>query len=209
MDFSMYAIVISVISLGVSFVTLYFSHLRRGKNHIVTGEHINISHDLDGRVGITLPVSFANDGARLTTVQRVGLLVQLESDEEGYLLEPVFYQRINEVGDFVQDSQPVPIRIPARQSITKQIFFGSSQHHPGEFQILKPGKYHLRILGWESDADKPRLVDKFAIIVSDQDAASLNERFDQRTLTSVRICQSKWRSWSAHPLTAKEVNLLG
>ena len=201
-------IVVSAIAIIISFYSLYMSHIKPAEIDLVAGEHININYFIEGNFALTLPVSFTNNGASIAIIRRVALLIQEPGKKEGYLFEPLFYQRIDEQGNFIHDSMPVPIAVPARDSVTKQIVFRSSLDRPNEFILEKEGKYQVTLLGWIAGSVEPELGDFFSIELTDANIATLNERREQKSTSTIRIRQSKWRKWSAHHLTEFEVDAL-
>ena len=206
--FTVVSLVLSVAALAVSVATLYLTFLRSPRIQIIAGDHLNIHHFPEGNVGVSLPVIIANNGANLGTVRRVALLVQSHGSSEGYLLEPFFYQRVKESGDFVQDSQPVPIIVGAEEPVTKQILFRSSLDRPSEFQFTKPGTYNILLLGWVSRSEKPDVADSFSVVVSEDETLRLTKLRQEKSGTSVRFPQSRWKQWVARHLTESEVKPL-
>ena len=144
-------IVISCFSLAISFMTFYLSHLRSAHIQIDSGEYIDIYYFTLDTLGITLQISIVNHGAQLATIRKLALLIQSPGSSEGYLLEPRWYQRIDQDGNFLYDSLPVPIAVASRQNVTKQVLFRSSLDRPKEFQLTKPGVYNMTVLGWITD----------------------------------------------------------
>ena len=201
-------IAISLLAFFSSVLALYFAQLRPAKLQIVAGEHLNIGYYDEGNLNITLPISFVNEGARSSTIRRVALLIQRPGSQEGYLLEPLFYQRINEKGDFLHESMPVPVTVAAKQSIVKQVLFRSSFERPGEFQLVDAGTYNLKLIGWTEDSIEPRVSDSFSIILSDNTVTSLKQCRANKKSATERIPQSTWRKWAAHHLTEVEVKAL-
>ncbi len=201
-------IVVSVIALAVSGLALYFSQLRKALVGIVAGDHLNIYHFTKGNCAIVLSVTLVNKGARLATVQHLALLVQESDSKEGYLLEPAFYERIDEHGDFQHDSQPMPVPVLGLDVETRLILFRSSSKNPSEFRFTKPGTYRLTVLGWLRNSIEPQATDSFSVVLTEEDAATLAERRESKSTTSVRIGQSEWKQWAAHKVTSVEVSAL-
>lgn len=200
-------IIISILALLVSIVTLYLSLLRPAKIRIVAGESIHLFYFEEGNFGITLPVSFVNQGARIGTVSRVALLIQKHGNNEGYLLEPYAYQRLDANQRFQHESIAAPISIPSKSDISKQILFKSAIARPDEYQI-NAGKYNLTLFGWTEGSIKPNITDTFSLEVSNPNAQRLEKWHDQKLTYTVCVPQSKWRKWAAHHLTEIEVSTL-
>lgn len=196
---------IACIALLVSFTTLYLAHFKAARVLIMAGDNLNIGHFIEGNLNISLPVSFVNHGARTAIVRRVALLVQIPNNNEGYLLEPLFFQRVDEKGNFLQDSPSAPIGIGSKQSLTKQILFRSSHERPTEFQLLDSGTYNFTLLGWVKDVVHPDISDSFSIIISEETASNLRASFESKSGPTIRVPQAIWRNSTARSLTAYQV----
>jgi hypothetical protein len=202
-------ILISILALLISILTFYFSYLRSGKLKIVAGEHLYIAHEASGMLNIYLSVSLVNQGAVPSTIQRVALLIQSQSSTEGYLLEPAYYCRLDDSGNFANESLPVPITVVGRQSVVKQVFFCGSVERPSEFKLLDSGIYNLRLLGWTEHSVQPEVSDSFSIVLDDDKIALLKQYIENKQTKTIRLPQSAWRKWVAHHLTEIEVKALG
>lgn len=198
-------IAISIVALFVSVFSLYVSMFRPGKPHLTAGEHIAISHQPEGSANFILPVNFSNAGSKYLTVDRVALLIQESGNPEGYLLEPAFYLALAENGVFKYDSLSVPITIFGGENVTKQVMFISSTERATEFQMTKAGTYNLSLLSWMHGSAKPLISDSFSLVVSEAHAATLAGYIKEKRLDSVKLPQSKWRSWDAHYCKAVEI----
>lgn len=202
-------IVISLLAVLISVLTFYFSQLRSGKLQIVAGEHLHIGHQENGILSIILSISCVNEGAVPSTIKRVALLVQSGGSPEGYLLEPAYYCRLDESGNFANESLPVPVTVVGKQSVVKQVFFCGSMERPSEFKLMDIGTYNLRLLGWIEDSIEPTVSDSFSIVVTEEKTALLKQYIANKEKTTIRIPQSTWRKWAAHHLTEIEVRALG
>lgn len=202
-------IAISIVALLVSIISLYILKLRPGELHLTAGEHIAISHeptgDAEGCVKFILPVNVVNAGSKHLTVDRVSLMIQQSGNPEGYLLAPAFYLTLAESGVFEYDSLSVPITTFGGENVTKQVMFASSIERPIEFQMTKSGTYDLTLLAWLNGSTKPCISDIFSIVLSEAHAKTLAKHIEEKKPNSVKLPQSKWRSWDAHHLKAVEV----
>ncbi|MDO8444842.1 MAG: hypothetical protein Q7T53_01850 [Deltaproteobacteria bacterium] len=198
-------ITISIVALFVSIISIYVSRFRPGKLYLTAGEHIHISHDPTGSVKFILPMNVANSGSRHLTIDRVALLIQDRGNPEGYLLEPAFYLALAESGDFKYDSLSVPITIFGGENITKQVMFNSSIERPTEFQMTKAGTYDLTLLAWLHGSTKPQKSEFFSVVVSEEHIVNLRRYIEEKKSSSVKLRQSKWRAWDAHPCKETEV----
>lgn len=202
-------IAISIVAMLVSIVSLYVSRLRPGELHLAAGEHTFISHEpegiAEGCVRFILPVNVANAGSKHLTVDRVALLIQHRGNPEGYLLEPTFYLVLGESGDFKYNSPSIPITVFGGENVTMQVMFGSSTERPTEFQMTKADTYDLTLLAWLHGSIKPSVSDFFSLVVSEAHAVTLANHIKEKKPFSLKIPQSKWRSWDAHFCKATEV----
>ena len=201
-------IVLSILSFVTSIVALYKTQFSSARLRIFAGEHLNIGHFKEGNLQITIPVVLVNTGVKTGVIKRVGLLIQTPANASGYLLEPYFYQKINEVGGFEHDSQPAPIAISGKQNLTKQILFRSSLERAGDFRVLDPGTYSLKLLGWTDTSDDPNLLHSFSFTLSLENAAQLTIDFNQSTGKTTRVSQENWLNWQARSMTKREIEAL-
>jgi hypothetical protein len=155
-----------------------------------------------------LAANVANAGSKHLTIDRFGLLIQRRGDAEGYLLEPSFYIALGLDGNLHYDSLPVPVTVFGGENSTKQVMFGSSLERPTEFQLTKADAYDLTLLAWLHGEIRPSVADSFSIVVSEANATTLANSIKEKKPGSVKIPQSKWRSWGAHHLTENDVKEL-
>jgi hypothetical protein len=198
-------IVVSFSALLLSLLTLYLSQLRAARIQMVAGEHVNLGHYVEGNLNITLPITFINHGVRIAIVRRVALLVQSSASNEGYLLEPYFFQKINETGHFQHESQPIPIVIGGKHDLTKYILFRSSIEHPTEFQILNVGTYQLTLLGWTKNSATPRISSTFSLVITPAIAEEIQGYLTRRSVITVRVPQEGWQDWKAQSLSKSKI----
>ena len=205
-------IAISIVALLISIISLYMSGFRPGKPHLTAGEHIAISHQLDGVVNFILAVNFANAGSKHLTIDRVALLIQHRGSPEGYLLEPNSYLSLTGSGSFIFDSLAVPITIFGGENVTKQVMFTSSTGRPTEFetefQMTRADTYDLSLLSWMHGSAKPLISDSFSLVVTEAHVATLANHIKEKKLDSVKLPQSKWRSWDAHYCKEHDVDAI-
>ena len=205
---SILPMVISVLALLISFTGLYYSQVRHAKLRLIAGEYLNVNHFTEGNVGVSLPVCIINEGTRPGTIRRVGLLIKKGESGEGNLLEPLYFQRIDERGNFLHESVPAPLTVAASQSSVKQILFRSDFDHPGDFQFVNPGMYNFLLLGWTEDSFEPTVKYPFQIELSEHAANDLKQRLATKDSGTWRIPQYIWKKWGAHHLTELEVKAL-
>jgi hypothetical protein len=175
---------------------------------IIVGDYLNIGHFQEGHLNISLPLIFVNHGGRTGIVTRIALLVENLQDENGYLLEPFFFQKVDDKGNFAHDHPPSPVGVGAKQSLTKQILFRSSLKHPADFQMLRPGAYHFKLLGWIEHAYQACTSVSFTVDISDEIASKLQAELNSKSGQTERIPQRSGVRWTARKVDHKEVTLL-
>jgi hypothetical protein len=201
-------LVLSIFSFSISLIALYKTQFSSARMRIFAGEHLNVGHFKEGNFQITLPVVLVNSGIKTGVIRRVGLLIQIQASGAGYLLEPYFYQKIDEAGNFQNESQPAPIAIGGKQNLTKQIQFRSSLERATEFRLLDPGSYSLKLLGWTDSSRGPDLLDSLSFTISPKSAAQLQSDFEQLNGKTTRVSQEDWIDWQARTLTEREIKAL-
>jgi len=195
-------IILSCLALGMSILTVYFSLLQPAALRVIAGEHINLSTFKEGNCAVNLPV-------RIAIIRRLALLVQRSGSAEGYLLEPVFYEHVDDDGNFKHESQATPIAVIGRSTDTKQILFRSSLERPEEFRFAEAGSYQMTILGWLKGKPEPQVTDTFTVTISNATLADLERYRAEKSTSSVRLQQSEWQRWSAQKITQADVSNLG
>jgi len=206
---SIVPVVISILALTVSFLGVYYSQVRHARLRLIAGEHLCVNHFTEGNVGVSLPVCIVNEGTRPGTIRRIGLRIKKADSGEGDLLEPLYYQRIDEKGNFLHDAMPAPVTVAASQSVVKQVLFRSDLEHPNDFQFVNPGMYQFLLLGWTEDSFEPTVRYPFEVEVSEPVANTLKQRLANKDTWTSRIPQYVWRKWAAHHLTEFEMKGLG
>lgn len=202
-----FAIVTSIIALLVSLVALYLNFFCPAEPRIAVGDRVNIHHYKEGNLGISIPVSISNSGAKFVTIERLALLIRKTDSKEGYLLEPHTFGRL-ENNDLVGESLSSPIPLSGRSNLVKEVLFRTSTDKSNGFDIDKPGTYELTLLAWVGDSVKPRAIDSFSLVLEEGDIKILSDYQLQQRTTTLQLPLSKWRQWGAHNLTEVEVNIL-
>ena len=198
----------SLLALVLTFLNLYVSHFRSGRLEVHAGERLKFNYFEDGNVGVAMTVALANHGARLATVQRVALLLRHRASPDSYLFEPLFYQRLDDDGDKVNDSEPSPITVAGKSFVIKDVLFRSSYDRPSEYSLATAGTYDGMLLAWTSDVTVPTIRNSFSLELTQESIAALARYKEEKKTTMVWVSQSQWRKWAAHWLTEVEVAAL-
>lgn len=92
---------------------------------------------------------------------------------EGYMLEPLVYEKADDNMNMKTASLAVPITVVGRGAETRQVLFRSSFDNPTEFQDLRAGEYQVTVLAWLHNSDEPQAADTFRLVVETKDAAQI------------------------------------
>ncbi|HEY2987224.1 MAG TPA: hypothetical protein VGL11_05835 [Candidatus Binatia bacterium] len=187
---------LSILALAVSITSFYVTSLRTAYPYIRIGSPFHIYHEaLTGSPSLVMAVSISNSGARLVTIERLGVLVRKQGANDGYLLVPFAFQKINEKGDFQNDSLAGPMTVSGGSELTKQILFTQANGPDTDYSLTVQGRYELTLFSWLSGADSPRAVDKFEFDIDQVSANKLSHWRDLQVPNSVPIERQKWNDW--------------
>jgi len=196
----LFPIVISILALAVSFVALYLSQLRPAHITIFAGEKINIIHFREGNYGFSITVGFSNNGAQSATFERFEVIIHFPKGEK-HLLEASYYLKppfdINKPESW--ESEPVPVTIASKETVTKKIVFRSSISSGSDFKIDEPGKYEIELIGWIIGSLRPKHFHSLSINLSDDNIVDL-----KKSEALLSITASKWEDWGPRRLTEAE-----
>jgi hypothetical protein len=201
-------VVLALAAFGLSVINFYLTQVKRAHIQIIAGDYLNIGHFEEGHLNITLPLIFINHGGRIGIVTRIALLVENLQDENGYLLEPFFFQKVDDKGNFAQDQPSSPVGVGAKQSLTKQVLFRSSLKHPTDFQMVRQGTYHFKLLGWVEHAYQAHTSVSFTVDISAELASKLQAELNSKSGWTERIPQRTSTPWIARKVDHKEVTSL-
>ena len=200
----MLPLILSILAFVFSVASFYYTTLRPSHLTVVAGSPIHLSHGHLGQAAISLPLSFANLGAKLGSVQRVMLAVRFAGGSRSHLLIPSSYQKLTDNGEFRNESLPHPITLAGGERIEKQVLFWGSVERPDEFVLTKPGTYQAVLLAWVSDADAPQPIDSFQFDLNEPGANKLSHFRLVATNQRVAVEQAAWSTWEARDLSAEE-----
>ena len=192
------------LALAVSVWALYRTTERAADLELTPGDQVSISHYVEGNASVTLNVDVTNDGARVGSVRRLGLIVRPWGTTDAYLLEPVEFQRINPEGRLVWDTLPGSITVGPNSSMTKTVRFRSSER-ANDFAITAHGPYHFRLLWWPVGRDKPRVSHPFEVHISTGEADTLRQAREEKRCFTVTKPHSGAAEWAARPLAETEI----
>jgi hypothetical protein len=208
---SVVSVIIAIFAFVLSVVNFYFSFLCADDIEIIPGEYVRFCYDRDGTFCFNLEMTFVNHGTRLGTVQRVAILIQQESDSDGYLMEPRYYQIMkqndpNAGSDYmwVSDSPAAPVAVPGHQTENRCVLFAAS----ADYVLKTSGKYSITVLGWTKGDLEPAISTSFDIRLDPKNLERLNDYRKSKSSKIEELRQLKWSKWQAHLVTEVEVRKL-
>lgn len=212
-------IAISLAALAVSLVNLYVANFRPAHVRAKVGEYVDLGLLREGNFYASLPVAFANDGSRTAVVTRIALLIRADQEREGYLLETVDYQRLNDDNLFVPESAPGPVVLKGGENVIKQVRFRSPLGQPTPPQLYSQGRHNLALLAWLDDAQDPVVLERLTIILPEAVQANIKKAVDEdaqkaetdpsRVGDDERVSPESRGAWAAGPVGEDAVKKLG
>ena len=147
--------VISLLSLAVSGVALFFSQLRAPLLSTVIGPNLQIYYPPDGGFGVYLPATFLNESPRTGTVHRCGISIfRKSSPDERFFMEWRFFMGLNPNLTFKFEDGAHAIAIPGKSSTAKVIWLSWRSNSTPEL-VIREGEYVLAFHYWLGSDDKP------------------------------------------------------
>jgi hypothetical protein len=164
--------VLSILSLFISIVSLYFSALRASDITISVSESLFISYGFEGNLGIAMSLAFSNAGARPGIVSNVMLRCERIGSNESTDLFEVYYASFEENGGLKMEAFPVPEVVKAGDKFNRLILFWSSagQH---EYSV---GDYSCSVLARLDGMQDPKDVAHMSFSVIQQDIDSIKAK---------------------------------
>jgi len=83
--------IVSVISLFLSVFTFFYTYLRPASLSLTVGDGIFISYGYDHNLGATVPLSYANSGARSGSIGKLTLKCVVDTTGAEVSLYPMYY----------------------------------------------------------------------------------------------------------------------
>lgn len=195
----------SLFSIGLSLLTLYLTQFRKAKIKVFPNEHLNIGYFEEGNFQLILSLLIVNNGTETAVINRFSLIIQDSETNDGYLLEPYYFQKINDEGHFQSESNFYAIALGSKQNVTKLILFRSSLENLNEFNKITPGEYNLTLLGWTDNFTEPSFSSSFAIEITSEVMTQLESDLQNKTGKTVRIPRKEYSKFQPKPLNEDEI----
>jgi hypothetical protein len=173
----------SGIAVFVSLSTLYLTQLRPGTVNISAGEAMQVWHNTDEEIFITMSVVFRNTGSQPLTINSLAMIIKDPNSDDALFLKYWGVKRFDQskpgVNLVYESRRFTPLTIPPREEVAKFIdFYGGP---PGRAWIPRPARYDIYILGWTNGQVKPSLRAKVLWSFSDEDVTGIKENIANRS----------------------------
>ena len=164
--------------------------------------------DANGIFEFHLNVTLSNGGAGMAVARKVAVLLQSPERSDGYLLEAVYIERLNEQTQFVNESEVGPISVEGRQSQSRRIRFISSRDRPNDKPLEKAGAYTATVLVWTADDAGPTAATGFPFTLTSPKAAILAEMRAGTRHNTVDVHHQGFDRWGPRVVSDSEVREL-
>lgn len=204
-------IVISSIALGVSLLSLFLSQLQPARIQVYPGEVAYLMTPEDKLLTLNLYLTFVNNGATPGVVRKVAVLLQTPVKSGGYILQAAYFDRLDEEGNYRQESVVGPIPVDGHQTVNRQIRFISARGNPGDYlPLLVRGEYRATVLVWTSTDSQPTSRAAFPFVLSDRDLKKLGKMRIGSVNEAVELQIRQFQRWTAKTIDEQGVrDLLG
>lgn len=166
------AIYISLLSLVVSAVTFYLTHMRPPKIDCIVGSTIGVNHQDDG-FSIYIPLTFTNDAQRPGLVNRCSVVFSKpDSSLEAHYIEwTEFRKRNDDMKQYTREDFAGPLQIEGRSSLSKLAWY---RWREGTLSFAE-GRYVLEFFIWIEKEQRPSIQQKHEFFISAADSAELKD----------------------------------
>ena len=173
-----FTIGIAGISLILSIVTLYISHLKKPDLSASAGPKI-VAGAHPGYIHFTIPVSIINSSPSTGVIKQMALTITRRNEPEKnyYLNWHGFYKISDDGSTWIHQDVAHSIAIPGHSTVTKSIDFRWFSNSKPKFQ-LEEGSYIFRIDLW-SNGDKPVATLKHELQISQREAKEFQNKIPE------------------------------
>lgn len=202
-------IAISSIALALSLFSLFLSQLQPARIQVHPSEFAYLRTLRDNLLTLNLYLSFTNNGARPGVVRKVAILLHPPGKSEGYILQAAFFDRLDEKGNYIQESVVGPIPVDGHQTVSRQIRFISARDRPGDYlPLLVRGEYRATVLVWTSADTHPTIMAPYPFVLSDRDLEDLDSQRIGKLNESVELIHKQFQRWNARVINKQEMHEL-
>ena len=153
------ALAFSAIAVLVSSMSAYFTFIQGPRISIFPGELVTLIN-LPGNLEFRVPLTFVNQGARLGTVQKLALAIRSPGSDRVYVLEPLYFEGLDDDGDLKHKRLIGPIPVPAKSTVAEHILFVTSHEGREDFRLTLEGEHSVTVLAWQSSGGPPSILSR-------------------------------------------------
>jgi hypothetical protein len=154
------ALIISILSLIISFFTLYISHLRNPSIEVHVGPEIRIYHadyDYGFSTGIYLPVAFLNKGAKIGAIIKTAISLRREDlpDQTFFMQWREFSKLDSEKSKWINEEVAHPLTLPPKSAVDKIIWYMWYAKSKPQLELVE-ASYVLTFYFWDKIGHEPK-----------------------------------------------------
>lgn len=198
------AIYISLLSFGVSAVTLYLAHLKPPKIQCIVGSTVGVNHQEEG-FSIYVPITFTNAAHRPGLVNKCSLVFSKTgvSPASHYIEWTEFRKRNERNKQYGREDFAGPLQIEGRSSTSKLVWF---RWREGNYHFSE-GRYTIEFFIWVENETRPSICQKHKFFISATECVELAGYKDNGKSTIQWLGVDK-QIESNKLLTEHEINVL-
>ena len=183
------ALGVSIISLIVAATNFYFTQWREPSLEGFVAPTMFVYYQLNGHIGLHVPVGFINKTARGGAVLRARLLVGRADDDKTFELEWTGFSETSSGNPSYIVTEPGPVAVGSTSVVGKVIQFKWPADWPADSPelLLLQGKYHLEIQLWTEDTSSPSVSVQRTFQVTKSTADTLLDRRQKKDNTTLAI----------------------
>jgi hypothetical protein len=188
-------ITISIVGLFFSFLTFYFSYLKKAAIKVSFGNSLRLFYndykEEKHSFGIYLPIDFINTSNNTGVIEKVSILLyKINQKSEKYYIESRHYSKFDvEKNRWQFDELAHSIVIGPKTSLYKTILFSWHSLSVPNI-ILEKGDYEIKLIYWTDSSKKP-LSKILSFNLNDSLFNKLNNKYSNRITTTVEVPVNK------------------
>lgn len=185
---------ISILSVVIAALALYFSQLRKAKIKSILGPQIEIYHhdyEHGTSTGFVIPISLINDSPSTGTVIKAAISIcQKGMEDERFFLQWQKFEVLDEVNrKWMHDSDAHPLVLPAKSGVHKNVWFMWNSYNSKKFYLSK-GTYEICLHIWHSESEAHIKINK-TFFVSEEIANFLEDFRNKKLTNSIKLVLDK------------------
>ncbi len=180
--------IVALFSLGISFFTFYYAHLRPPDIRAIFEPQIEVYRNFakEGGLGFLAIVTFANKSSQTGIIARASLLVQREGSlVKGYDLKWNEFDRLDaKRKEYVYDEHAHALTVSGNSTVTKQIWFHCFEPN----FALDQARYAATLRYWgEKKSDLQQVERRFTVDSELYDKLEQDRKNRKSTCHSVQL----------------------